>query len=768
MFSIPELDEVISQHLSPVDLARCVQVNKQWFKAVIPFLWQDLSKLRSENLFKLVAQDYNFTHPSPDTTFNDPHTHQDLDSEHQYDDDDSDAYTDIDDDEEYEDEDEDIEESQLRPENSEDDATRSLAIPAWTGVGPPPLTKYGHLVKTLPDPNKIIEAFDLRYMNHPIIIILVLCDMDTTEADEKIRSIEPTTEHLLRHLLQVRCPQALRFQTQLFIANEMTHPETVNLLADCAPYAKEIAFRYTVEMRARDFGYILDQCSDKLEHLSVQVVFKGTEQPHWLKEEDAEEWEDPFGEPFDGYDSWESSSGHENEDESESDDDKNPDKERPCPSRALQPTKFPFKLKTLSFLEYQGCRPVAWLWKLLAPTCTELTHLQICAANELPYLVASDLARPGFFPRLESIRFGGVYVRDTWDSIRDSDCANILKSRPDPCKVIDPAATSTSATSMSSSADTAYQAYEGGDVNNDPLERQGWRHVFVTDTANFGHEAQKALKISAPNLESFTFEGQRDERVDQVDQVLIDVIASQPRLKKFSVPDKKGSGDWDSMSQQTIDAKTFIDYREPLASSKMPRVWPCVATLTVLHIAISGIPRPDLEEGDVRQRQGSASLWIEESTPGQGRTLQRQVYERLGTLVNLERLWLGVDPASEWDSVWSVEPRQDGLAMSLESGVEALVGLSKLEELNVTMTQHRIGVEEVQWMTKSWPRLRRIMGLDTLPKPKNKRCGRGQDKEAVKKSNVAASSSSAKTTVSRPQLESILWIQANCPQIHID
>ncbi|KAF9944865.1 hypothetical protein BGZ72_001885, partial [Mortierella alpina] len=51
------------------------------------------------------------------------------------------------------------------------------------------------------------------------------------------------------------------------------------------------------------------------------------------------------------------------------------------------------------------------------------------------------------------------------------------------------------------------------------------------------------------------------------------------------------------------------------------------------------------------------------------------------------------------------------LEMTLESGLMNLHGLKKLQVLDVQGMAQRIGVDEVQWMTEHWPKLRAIYGL---------------------------------------------------------
>lgn len=51
------------------------------------------------------------------------------------------------------------------------------------------------------------------------------------------------------------------------------------------------------------------------------------------------------------------------------------------------------------------------------------------------------------------------------------------------------------------------------------------------------------------------------------------------------------------------------------------------------------------------------------------------------------------------------------LLMTLESGLEELVGLQRLEVLELSGMEHRIGIHELEWMVDHWPCLRMIPGL---------------------------------------------------------
>jgi hypothetical protein len=56
-------------------------------------------------------------------------------------------------------------------------------------------------------------------------------------------------------------------------------------------------------------------------------------------------------------------------------------------------------------------------------------------------------------------------------------------------------------------------------------------------------------------------------------------------------------------------------------------------------------------------------------------------------------------------------PSADCLEMSLASGLHQLSSLKELKELIMPRTCTKVKLEEVQWMTKHWPKLRIIHGL---------------------------------------------------------
>ncbi|KAK3815469.1 MAG: hypothetical protein J3Q66DRAFT_344815, partial [Benniella sp.] len=227
--------------------------------------------------------------------------------------------------------------------------------------------------------------------------------------------------------------------------------------------------------------------------------------------------------------------------------------------------------------------------------------------------------------------------------------------------------------------------------------RLGWKSVSIMRQLDFGKRSWKALSRHASTLENFTMErwsnweglGPRP------------FLTSFPRLRSFVM---LAEGLIKKTEIISIDANDWI-HQDLLSGSPTP--WLCESSLTDLRIRISGIPRPDI----VRDYRGGRYLpFVEESYPGEGRMIQHRVYERLSRLVNLEVLWLGHNicdfAADEYSN------QLECLEMSLESGLERLGGLKRLQALNVSLMATRIGQKEAQWMAEQWPKLCEIRGLD--------------------------------------------------------
>ncbi|KAK3811017.1 MAG: hypothetical protein J3Q66DRAFT_350790 [Benniella sp.] len=208
--------------------------------------------------------------------------------------------------------------------------------------------------------------------------------------------------------------------------------------------------------------------------------------------------------------------------------------------------------------------------------------------------------------------------------------------------------------------------------------RSGWKMVRLGARAAFGKEIIDALGQHFSSLAILDMTGYVGASGNDVVQVL----RSCTNLQALVINDVQY--DWST----SLDANVFMDVDSDTGSIKP---WACERSLKVLKLEVIGIPRPDLK----RNRD-------DEEYPGQGREIQGRVYDRLARLTNLERLRLGRD---------SYDGNPQCLEMSLESGLDKLSGLKRLNELSVKRMATRIGVKEVQWIAEHWPRMRAFYGL---------------------------------------------------------
>ncbi|KAF9954414.1 hypothetical protein BGZ70_010572 [Mortierella alpina] len=81
------------------------------------------------------------------------------------------------------------------------------------------------------------------------------------------------------------------------------------------------------------------------------------------------------------------------------------------------------------------------------------------------------------------------------------------------------------------------------------------------------------------------------------------------------------------------------------------------------------------------------------------------VYEQLAQLVNLRVLILG-------ENVGSLQPPPHYmLDFTLSNGLNKLVRMRRLQELDIRGLRAKMGLEEVKWMAHSWPDLRKLTGV---------------------------------------------------------
>lgn len=98
------------------------------------------------------------------------------------------------------------------------------------------------------------------------------------------------------------------------------------------------------------------------------------------------------------------------------------------------------------------------------------------------------------------------------------------------------------------------------------------------------------------------------------------------------------------------------------------------------------------------------------------RNVQRQVLRRLGQQTKLRKLVIG--GMATTPATGHFGHQRNCLEMTLESGLDELVDLKDLEELDIHHMDHRAGVPELEWMVANLPRLQLLIGMtDTLIPP---------------------------------------------------
>ncbi|KAF9901834.1 hypothetical protein EC991_005629 [Linnemannia zychae] len=189
------------------------------------------------------------------------------------------------------------------------------------------------------------------------------------------------------------------------------------------------------------------------------------------------------------------------------------------------------------------------------------------------------------------------------------------------------------------------------------------------------------------------------------------------------------SSDVQLILTQTSSLREFTSTHPPKLAARdmVAKPWAC-QWLTTLCLQIGGIPRPDLEMNEHGQVLNAVERKV-----GQGyflghKAIQRQVYQQLGALVNVEVLNLSrfyreeilifpIDNNRHSDPLLNHGLQTDCLDWTLESGLGQLSGLKELREVDLRLTWHRIGVRELEWMARELPRLSVLRGLNPVADP---------------------------------------------------
>ncbi|KAF9089853.1 hypothetical protein BGX29_011819 [Mortierella sp. GBA35] len=167
---------------------------------------------------------------------------------------------------------------------------------------------------------------------------------------------------------------------------------------------------------------------------------------------------------------------------------------------------------------------------------------------------------------------------------------------------------------------------------------------------------------------------------------------------------------------------------EDMIKEKGPR-WTCLR-LQKFHCEIHGIPRLDPDqEAQLKAKSADPDDSTQQYLIEQHQrslSVQRQVYQQLARLTNLRCLDVGF-PKRRYRQYpptvvartpagarirWYNTPIPDTLEFSLESGLSELATLHRLDTFGFKAMNHRIGDEELQWMSANWKSLTTVYGLE--------------------------------------------------------
>ncbi|KAF9200959.1 hypothetical protein BGZ59_002978, partial [Podila verticillata] len=229
----------------------------------------------------------------------------------------------------------------------------------------------------------------------------------------------------------------------------------------------------------------------------------------------------------------------------------------------------------------------------------------------------------------------------------------------------------------------------------------GWKYIRIPV---LGVHSVDALIKHCPTLEALEVRETPGWSSSHMHQIL----SSCPKIHTFATI---VDGESRAAHETHFLAKDFIDFDQ---TSNSLAAWKSESSLKVFRAKVMGIPRPGVVPHD--HYEPPPEKVLREAYPGQSQELQHRVYERLARFSHLEKLQLGHDSRDVGDEFLyidgDVDYQYECLEMSLKSGLWILEGLDQLRVLNVMRMETRIGVEEVKWMVKHWPKLQAIHGLN--------------------------------------------------------
>ncbi|KAG0379576.1 hypothetical protein BGX24_012611 [Mortierella sp. AD032] len=191
----------------------------------------------------------------------------------------------------------------------------------------------------------------------------------------------------------------------------------------------------------------------------------------------------------------------------------------------------------------------------------------------------------------------------------------------------------------------------------------------------------------------------------------------------------------------SLGLKTFNGIHHRITAQHLAtHSWSC-AGLEVFRCQIVGLPTLNKSDRVVLDNLSAIGSLSAEETPlsadprhinVQGKqqhwlNMHGIVYDRLASLIHLTVLDLGWESRDVWkleetivrpSDAWSEAPIHETLELSLASGLHRLAPLTKLEVFGFDGVNYRIGKPELEWMARSWLRLKVMRGLHASAEPR--------------------------------------------------
>ncbi|KAK3833026.1 MAG: hypothetical protein JOS17DRAFT_89882 [Linnemannia elongata] len=272
----------------------------------------------------------------------------------------------------------------------------------------------------------------------------------------------------------------------------------------------------------------------------------------------------------------------------------------------------------------------------------------------------------------------------------------------------------------------------------------GWKCLELPDMQEFGPKAFEAfMRSTAETVEVLSVEGWG--RIGH--EEFLEMLCTASKLRRL-----EGASDrrWRrNMKVFEVDAyKAFVKHM----IEGVDQSWALGKSMEFLQMRICGVPRPDVvhrrprikqqlmkregieEEGEEGTHSADDAAAEQQQQPAARRyDVQRWIYTQLSRMTVLRELVLGTVDVNLRDAFrWLMGPKigraevniqekvrgmkecynYSSLEFSMESGLEVLAGLKELRVLDVRMTAHRIGVVELEWMRRNWPKLKEVRGLE--------------------------------------------------------